>query len=62
MYRRARARKTEDTIKITAHSVERVDEIVDRLLEIYRCVVSPIRDKGEGCAFCYLTIIEEMEE
>lgn len=65
MYRKpniVRDRRVEDTIKITARTPERVDEIIDKIIEIYRCVVSPIRNGNNGTFFTYLTIIAEVSE
>ena len=55
-------RTPETTIKITGHTNERVDEITDKILEFYRCVVSPIREDDRGTVFVYLTVIGEAVE
>ena len=60
-YRRSN-RTTETTIKITSDSDKRVDEITERILDLYRCVVSPIRDGDRGTVFVYLTVIGEAEQ
>ena len=62
MYRSARVRPIEDVIKITARSVERVDELIDGVLEVFRCSITPIRDGGNGSFFTYLTVVGRVEE
>ena len=60
-YRR-KNRPVETTIKVTGESHEKVDEITDRILELYRCIVSPVRDGDRGTVFVYLTVIGEAAE
>lgn len=62
MYRNARVRPVEDVIKITARSIERVDELIDGVLEVFRCSITPIRDGNNGTFFVYLTVIGRVEE
>ena len=56
---RKQHRIPETTIKVTGPSDERVDEIAERILELYKCVVSPIREGDRGTVFVYLTVIGE---
>ncbi|GAJ14105.1 unnamed protein product, partial [marine sediment metagenome] len=45
--------------KITGPNPTRVDEVTEKILEIYDCVVSPIREGDGGNSFVYLTVIRE---
>ncbi len=55
-------RTPEDTIKITSSSDDRVNEIADKILELFRCVVSPVKDGDRGTVYLYLTVIGEVVE
>ena len=60
-YRR-KNRPIETTIKVTGPSDERVNEVADKILDLYRCVVSPVRNGDRGTVFVYLTVIGEAVE
>ncbi len=57
-----RKRTQETIIKVTSGSQESVDSAIDKICEIYRCAVSPIRSSDRGGYFVYLTVIEEVAE
>jgi len=48
-------------IKISGPYVK-VDNAIDRILEIYKCSVSPIRNGDRGGCYVFLTVIGEVEE
>ena len=54
-------RTQETLIKITT-THDRVEEVIDKILEIYRCSISPIRNSDRGGCFVYLTVIGEAEK
>lgn len=53
---------TETTIKITGPTLKGINDNIDKILQIYRCIVSPIRPGDNESFFVYLTIIGEVEE
>ena len=61
MYRK-KPRPVETTIKITSSSDDRVNEIADKILELFRCVVSPVKDGDRGTVYLYLTVLGEADE
>jgi len=54
-------RTLETIIKVTG-SHENVDSAIDKISDIYRCVVSPMRPSDRGGFFVYLTVIGEVLE
>lgn len=54
-------RTLETIIKVTG-SHESVDSAIDKICEIYRCAVSPIRPSDRGGYFVYLTVIGEVDK